>query len=389
VLTGAAVLVAQDFRSLAGQRLGLIVNQVSMVGDDHLIDLVADSPVVELAAVFAPEHGVRGSADAGEAVGDSVDGSTGVPVFSLYGATRAPTPAMLGDVDVLVYDLQDVGTRFYTYISTMGLAMQAAARAHVQFVVLDRPDPLGGMTVAGFRRDENQASFVSQYPITSAYGMTAGELATAIKSEGWFDGLADLDLRVVELEGWQRGDRWPATDLAWLAPSPGLPTFEAALVYSGTVLFETTVLSYGKGTSHPFTTIGAAWVDGEAVASRLNGLDLPGVVFDPLVFTPDSALAPNPRSAGIELEGIRYRITDVDAFRPVETGVHVLVAFRDHAIDQGAGPIVDRSAMFNLLAGTFRLLSQLRAGASAGEIIDSWADDVRVFEAVRQPYLRY
>ena len=168
--------------------------------------------------MFAPEHGVRGSADAGEAVGDSVDGSTGVPVFSLYGATSAPTPAMLGDVDVLVYDLQDVGTRFYTYISTMGLAMQAAARADVQFVVLDRPDPLGGMTVAGFRRDENQASFVSQYPITSAYGMTAGELATAIKSEGWFDGLADLDLRVVELEGWQRGDRWPATDLAWLAP---------------------------------------------------------------------------------------------------------------------------------------------------------------------------
>ena len=389
VRTGAGILIDEDFRSLASDRLGLIVNQTAMVDGRHLIDLVAESPVVELGAVFAPEHGVRGVADAGETVGDTNDPATGVPIYSLYGQTRAPTPAMLSDIDVLVYDLQDVGTRFYTYISTMGLAMQAAAAADKPFVVLDRPNPLGGTVVAGFTRTSGQESFVSQYPIPSVYGMTAGELAQAIVGEAWLPGLETLQLRIIPVEGWDRSARWPLTGLEWIAPSPGLPTPDSALAYPGTVLFETTTLSYGKGTEHPFSTIGAPWIDGPLLAERLNQLALPGVAFDPVTFTPDPAVAPNPRLSGIELQGVRYRITDPVAFEPTTTGVHVLVEVRDLGAELGAGTIVDRRSMFNLLAGNSRLLSLLDSGATANEIIAEWEGDVVAFEELRQPYLLY
>ena len=389
VRTGAGILVDEDFRSLASDRLGLIVNQTAMVDGRHLIDLVAESPVVELGAVFAPEHGVRGVADAGEAVGDTTDPTTGVPIYSLYGQTRAPTPAMLSDIDVLVYDLQDVGTRFYTYISTMGLAMQVAAAADKPFVVLDRPNPLGGDVVAGFTRTSDQESFVSQYPIPSVYGLTAGELAQAIVGEAWLPGLENLQLRIIPVEGWDRSARWPQTGLEWIAPSPGLPSADAALAYPGTVLFETTTLSYGKGTEHPFSTIGAPWIDGPILADRLNQLELPGVTFDPVSFTPDPALAPNPRLAGVALEGIRYQISDPVAFEPTVTGVHVLVEVRDLGAEVGAGTIVDRRPMFNLLAGDTRLLSLLDSGATAPEIIAEWQGDNEAFDELRQPYLLY
>ena len=248
VTSGADALVDSDFARLDGQRVGLIVNHTALASGEHLIDLIDAAPNVELVAIFAPEHDIRGTAGAGELFGDRVDPRTGVQIFSLYTDTRQPSPAMLADVDVLVYDLQDVGARFYTYISTMGLAMQSAARAGIPFVVLDRPNPGGGGSSAGFVLEPDQISFIGQFPIPASYGLTAGELATAIKGEAWLPGLDGLALDVVAMQGWERQMRWPATEQPWVPPSPGLPTFESALAYPGTVLFEATPISYGGGT---------------------------------------------------------------------------------------------------------------------------------------------
>jgi uncharacterized protein YbbC (DUF1343 family) len=387
--TGAGLLVEADFVSLAGLRVGLIVNQTSVVDGRHLIDLVDHSDNVELAAIFAPEHGVRGIADAGEIVADTTDESTGVPIFSLFGRTQRPTAAMLAGVDVLVYDLQDVGARFYTYISTMGLAMQSSSEAGIPFVVLDRPNPLGGETVSGFVRDPDQSSFVSQYPIPSVYGMTAGELALAIKGEAWLGGVGDLDLRVVEMEGWDRGQRWQDIGLDWVAPSPGLPSDTSALVYPSTVPFEATILSYGKGTNLPFAQVGAPWLDGAALAEVLNQSGLPGVIFEPTRFTPTPTIAPNPRLSGIELTGVRVVVSNAETYRSVETGIHMLVALQHAADGAGIGSIIDRPVTFDLLVGTRRLRQAISSGSTAEEIIDGWADETEIFQELSSPYLLY
>src|SRR5262245_2201020 len=229
IATGAEVLEASGFAALAGKRVGLITNHTGLVRGEHLADLLHKAPNVKLTAIFAPEHGFRGTAEAGAKVRDNVDAKTGVPVFSLYGASRKPTPQMLRNVDVLVFDIQDVGARFYTYIATMGLAMQAAAAARIPFLVLDRPNPLGGDYVSGFVLEPALRSFVGQYPIPIVHGLTVGELARMIQGEKWLEGLDTLELSLVQMRGWRRSMRWPQTGRTWVATSPNIPTFEAAL----------------------------------------------------------------------------------------------------------------------------------------------------------------
>lgn len=389
--TGAEVLVTGGLGELRGQRVGLIVHQTSVVDGTHLIDWVADAADVELAAIFAPEHGLRGVADAGELVADSVDADTGVPVHSLYGSTRAPTAEMLAGIDTLVFDLQDVGTRFYTYTATMGLAMQAAAEHGVRFVVLDRPNPIGGERVEGFARTPDQVSFVSQYPTPATHGLTAGELATMIVGEAWLPGLDGLDLTVVDLDGWERSQLWDDTGREWLAPSPGLPSSTSALVYPGTVLVEATDLSYGRGTLTPFTMVGAPWADAEALAAELNGRGLPGVVFEATSFVPADIenMATDPPYEGVEVFGVEIVPTDPAVFEPVRTGLHVLEAFQAASLAAGEGSIIDRAAMFDLLAGTTELRLGLEAGTPADDLVAAWQADVAAFGALRTPYLRY
>ena len=270
IATGAEVLVRSGYAALAGKRVGLVTNQTGLVGGEHLADLLATAPAVKLGAILAPEHGFRGEIEAGAKVGDAIDARTDVTVFSLYGATRKPTPAMLRGVDVLVFDIQDIGTRFYTYISTMGLAMQAAAAARIPFVVLDRPNPLGGDYVSGFVLEPALASFVGQYPIPIAHGMTVGELARAIKGERWLGGLDNLHLTVVEMRGWRRSMRWPDLQRPWVVTSPNIPTFEAALVYPGMGLVGEAMVNEGRGTPTPFSLLGAPWLDGARLADRLE-----------------------------------------------------------------------------------------------------------------------
>ncbi len=374
VLTGAQNLQASEFAILAGQRVGLIANQTSATGQGHLADLMASDTKFDLAALFAPEHGLRGDVLAGETVVDEVDPATGLPIFSLYGTTRKPSAEMLEGLDVLVFDIQDVGARFYTFISTMGLAMQAAAEAEIGFVVLDRPNPLGGTDVAGFTTDAKQTSFISQYPVPSIYGLTAGELAMAIKGERWLPGLENLELTVVPMKGWSRDLRWPDLQDAWVPPSPALPTFTSALAYPGVVLFEATTLDYGRGSDLPFLKIVGDNIDGDRLEAELNSRQLPGVRFV------------------AEQGGVRYEITDPEIFEPVAVGVHVLEAFyRTSSADPGSAevPLIDRPEVFDRLAGSPRLRTMLETGSTADEIVSAWQADVAAFESIRQNYLLY
>jgi uncharacterized protein YbbC (DUF1343 family) len=390
VRVGAEVAAADGFETLRDRRVGLITHNAATIGGQRVLDVLARAEGVELVAVFAPEHGLDARAPAGDLVDDDVEASLSVPVHSLYGELRAPTPELLTGVDVLVFDLQDVGVRAYTYLSTMGLAMVAAAEVGIPFVVLDRPNPQGGALVSGYGRDPDQVSFVSQYPVPGTHGMTAGELALAIRGEGWLPGLDALELEVVAMEGWTRGQHWPDTELAWPAPSPGLPTVASAMLYPGTVLLEATSISMGRGTPEPFTVAGAPWVDGEAVAAELNRRSLPGVRTEPVSFTPvASPSMPDPAYEGEVVNGVRLVVVDPRALRPVELGVHLLDVLVDHGHDRGVGDIITRPDTFDLLAGTDRLRLALARGEEAEAVIASWAPEVEAFHELRRPYLLY
>ena len=352
VRTGAQVLVDDDFSFLDGRRVGLISHQNSVVDGVHLSDLINESSNVELVALFGPEHGARGDRDAGEYVEDELDPSTGVPVFSLFGPTRQPSPKMLEGIDVLVYDLQDVGTRYYTYISTMGLAMQAAAEAEVEFVVLDRPNPLGGQVAGGLLQRAN-VSFVGQYELPDLYGLTAGELATWIVASRALPGLDDLRLSVVEMDGWTHSMLWEDTDLEWIAPSPALASPDAALVYPATIYFEATSLSYGRGTDRPFQLLGAPWLDATNVSNRLTDLELPGVRFAATTITPEMlpGMTVEPAFLGETIPAIEITVTNAHDVRPVELGLHLMEVIFDDASKNGIDPI-ERPEWLDQLSGS-------------------------------------
>ncbi|GAB4230003.1 MAG: DUF1343 domain-containing protein [Methyloligellaceae bacterium] len=390
VVTGAQRLVREDFERLAGKRVGLIANHTTRVKEGHLADLLHASRRVALVALFGPEHGLRGTGDASEKIAHGRDEKTGVPVYSLYGDTRQPTADMLRGIDVLIFDIQDVGARFYTYISTMGLAMQVAAQAGIPFMVLDRPNPLGGVYMSGHLVTPENISFVSQYPIPLAHGMTAGELARMIGGEGFLPGLEKLRLEVVAMAGWRRDMLWSDTGLAWRPTSPNIPDFETALIYPGAGFFEATTASEGRGTGKPFRLIGTPWSDGGRLAETLNARRLPGVSFAPARFTPKRlpGMASDPKHRGKALDGVEITLTDPRLFQPVETGVHLLHAFREEAKAQGKR-LIDRPDWLAKLAGTRRFHDLLRKGGEPQAVIADWRKDIAAFAQKRAPYLLY
>ncbi len=377
VTTGAAVLVDGGLQPLLGRRVGLIANRASTVGGERLIDILARHPEVDLAALFAPEHGVEAAEAAGATVLDGVDTATGVPVQSLYDDDRAPDAEVLAGLDILVFDLQDVGARFYTYVSTLGLAMQAAAEAGVPVLVLDRPNPLGGDRPDGPTLVDEQRSFVGLYPVPALPGLTVGELALAIRGEGWIEGLDRLELDVIEAQGWERSQRWPDTGLAWTAPSPGLPRAELAQLYPATVLLEATTVSFGRGTDRPFGQFGAAWLDAEAMVERLDASGLAGFAFEPVKYADEE---------GAVVHGVRLTVTDPAVARPMAAGVHIVHHLLALAGDE---VVIDRPDFFDLLAGTGSLRRDLAAGEDPAAIVESWSTDLDAWETIRAPYLRY
>ena len=381
--TGATVLVESEFAQIDGKRVGLIAHQSSVVDGKHLGDLLNAAPNVELVAMFGPEHGVRGSADAGEHVKDAVDATTGVPVFSLFGPTRQPTPEMLDGVDVLVYDLQDVGTRYYTYISTMGLAMQAAAAANIEFLVLDRPNPLGDLIDGGLL-DIDRTSFVGQYPVSDTYGLTAFELARLIQAEALLPGLESLDLDGVQLTGWDSTMRWEDTGLEWIPPSPAITTPDTALLYPSTIYFEATNLSYGRGTDTPFEIIGAPWLDADALRAELESRDLPGVEFVATTIAP--AMLPGmsvaPAYLGETIPAVRLMVTNAAHIRPATAGVHLLDAVFAQARDAGVDPL-DRPEWLDQLSGSDLLRRSLAGNEfTVAEVLNTHETERVIIESM-------
>lgn len=389
--TGAEQLLLSGFGLLDGKRVGLITNQTALIGETHLADILADAPNVTLAAIYAPEHGFRGLAEAGAKVKNSVDKRTGVRVLSLYGRTKKPTQKMLRGIDVLVFDIQDIGVRYYTYISTMGLAMEAAAEAGIPFVVLDRPNPLGGDYVSGFVLEKRHTSFVGQFPIPIVHGLTVGELARMIKGEGWQKNVRNLDLRVVEMRGWKRDMRWPSARDGWVATSPNIPTFESALVYPGVGIVGLTDMNEGRGTATPFSLFGATWFDARKAAARLRKARLPGVTFKAETYVPRSIpnVALKPLFKGKRVHGVRVVVRDVKRYAPLEVGIHALVEAAAQGRAKKRKKFIRESRMFTLISGTKRLRRMIESDRSANAIIRSWRSEVDRFRKRRAPYLLY
>lgn len=392
VWPGARVLVEREFDVLSGQRVGLIVNHTARVDTTHLVDRIARAPNVEVGAIFAPEHGFRGTAAAGEPVDDNRDRRTGAPIYSLYGDTRRPTPNMMEGLDALVFDVQDVGARFYTYITTMGLAMQSAAEAGLPFVVLDRPNPLGGTYTSGFVLEPEYKSFVGRYPIPIAHGMTIGELARYIRGEGLVPNVKALDLTVVPMKGWTRDMQWPDTGLDWRPPSPNLPTWETAVLYPGMCFFEGVRVNEGRGTNQPFLQIGAPWSPEAArqVVRRIRAENLAGIRIDTAAFRPRSMpAAPSPRFENQQVFGFELSVSNRRVLDPLTVGIHALHAMYQQAQARGDTNFVSRPEHLSRLAGTDRLQKLLETGATPDSIIATWEEEVESFREQRSSYLLY
>lgn len=389
VRVGAQVLLEDSLALVRGLRVGLITNHTGIVrtaaGEVRTtIDLLHEHPEVDLVALFGPEHGIRGTAEAGEHVDSSIDTATGLPVHSLYGGTRKPSPEMLRGIDVLLFDIQDVGVRYYTYVWTMTLAMEAAAKAGIPFVVLDRPNPIRGDVVQGNVLDPAFSSFVGAYPVPMRHGLTPGEMARLVAGE--FSVGDPGSLTVVPLEGWRREVPFSSTGLPWRAPSPNMPDELSALHYPGTCLFEGTPLSVGRGTDRAFQQVGAPWLDGPALAEALNGYGLPGVRFEAVEFVPE---APGDGKFGGEtVRGVRFVTTGGVAetsYDPTLAAVAALVEARRLAGDRWSW----RDSHFDRLAGTDALRGGIEAGLPVPGLVESWAAQAESFRALRAPYLIY
>jgi uncharacterized protein YbbC (DUF1343 family) len=319
VKTGADILIERRLDLAKGKNIGLITNQTGRLSSGELLLDALRARGVHIVALFSPEHGIRGEAEAGASIQSEPDIATGIPIYSLFGKTQKPDSTMLKGIDLFIYDMQDVGVRFYTYISTMGLTMEAAAEAGIPYLVLDRPDPLGGVMVDGPILDDSLRSFVGMYPLPVVYGLTCGELAQMINGEKWLAKGVQAALTVVPMEGWTRGMAWSQTGLTWNRPSPNIPAPATALVYPVTCYIEGTNLSEGRGTNRPFNQFGAPFLDAPGMAAALDSLELPGVRFGTTSFTPQSS-----KYAGQFCHGVTVEITDPRAYRPVSVGLHII-----------------------------------------------------------------
>jgi uncharacterized protein YbbC (DUF1343 family) len=376
VMPGVEVLLSDSLHLIRGKRVGLITNPS---GRDRrgtsTIDLLYRAPGVRLTALFGPEHGLRGAAEAGVAVASAVDSATGLPIYSLYGKDRVPTPEMLANVDVLIYDIQDVGARVYTFPWTMALSAAAAGK---RFLVLDRPDPVRADRVEGGVLRKEFASFVGQYPVAMRYGLTPGELLRYLVGTGQ----VKADVTVIPMKGYRRSMWWEATGLPWVNPSPNLRDMDATLLYTGTVFFEGTNLSEGRGTDKPFRLVGAGWLhDAGAIARELNAKRLPGVRFD----STSRTIAAGQKWGGQTIPMIEIIVTDRDRVKPVAVGAQLLRAI--YARHQSEWEW--RAAHLDRLAGTDELRLAVEREGGIEALLPRWEREAKAFEKARRPYLLY
>ncbi|MFW5754742.1 MAG: exo-beta-N-acetylmuramidase NamZ domain-containing protein [Marinilabiliaceae bacterium] len=388
VKTGIEMLRRQNFEVLEGKKVGLITNSTGVDAQlKSTIDILHDAKNVDLKALYGPEHGVRGDVAAGEKIEDMVDEETGIPVYSLYGKTRKPSDKMLEGIDVLVYDIQDIGSRSYTYISTLGLAMEAAAENDITFVVLDRPNPLGGNKFEGAVTESEFTSFVSQYPITYVHGFTVGELAHFLNEENLLKDGIRCDLEVIEMEGWERSMTFEETGLPWIPSSPHIPHAHSAVYYpvSG-ILGELYVYNIGVGYTLPFQLFGADWLKADKLAENLNDLELPGVLFRPVHFKPYYSTY-----EGEKVQGVQVHLKDAQKAPLSLIQFYVLQEAYEMSPDKNVFELCDSSrlGMFDKVCGTDKVRKAFEKNFRVKDIKQIWNRDVEQFEEKAEGYFLY
>jgi uncharacterized protein YbbC (DUF1343 family) len=392
--TTAAVQPGADrlFRDAAslikGKRVGVLTNHTGLLSDGRsIIDAVADSTLCTLAALFGPEHGISGDTPDGKVVDNTLHPRHGVQVYSLYGKTHKPTPEMLRGIDVLVCDIQDVGARFYTFISTVALALEAAAEQSIPFVILDRPNPIRGLAFDGPVRVPSLKSFVGWMPIPVMHGLTVGELARLWNEEGWLLNGIKGKLDVVSMHGWERSMWFDQTGLQWTPPSPNMRSLETAIVYPGMCFVEGTSVSEGRGTSDPFQIVGAPWADPQLILKHLEEFETPGIKYSETRFVPKEipGAASKPKYENSECRGVRISVVDRDSVRPVRLGVAILAAFkRAHPSETEF-----RHRRFDILTGNKNVRQMLDRGVHPDEICEGWEKELAEFGEVRSKHLLY
>jgi len=389
VTLGLDELMGEKFDLIRGKRVGVITNQTGVNSKNrHIADLLNESPQVELAALFGPEHGIRGDVEGGYQVENNKDAKTGVPIFSIYGKTKKPTPEMLAGLDALIFDIQDVGTRFYTFISTMSLCMEAAAEQGIPFIVLDRPNPIGGVFVEGPVLEPDFTSFVGIHPIALRHGMTVGELALMFNGEGWMKNGVRADLHVVKMKNWKRDSYFDELNFRWIKPSPNMPSPMTALLYPGMGLLESCNVSEGRGTTRPFEKIGAPWINHVRLKSLLDNAAVPGIEIDTVSFIPQDmpGAAMNPEYEGELCRGLFLNVTDPHRFPAVEFGLRTICAIKklhpqEFRWKSPQSPLI----MF----GDRETVEAIGRGEAPEQIMEKWQKKLAQFLKIRKKYLIY
>ncbi|MBI1806874.1 MAG: DUF1343 domain-containing protein [Ignavibacteria bacterium] len=386
VSIGAELLMQSYLDSLKGKRVGVICNHTSVLPNGvHIVDTLLHSGI-KVTMLFAPEHGIRGTISAGTKVANQTDSATGLPIYSLYGGTRKPTEEMLQQIDILVFDMQDVGARFYTYASTMAYVMEAAAENGKKFIVLDRPNPINGNDIEGPVLDLRLISFIGLFPIPVRHGLTLGELAKMVVGEGYINP-SNVDLMVVPMQGWKRSMWYDDTGLPWVSPSPNMKSLSTATVYPGTCLFEATNITEARGTTKPFEYIGAPGLNNERLALKLNAMGLPGVRFEPVEFTPkvDSIAAPDPKFKNKKCSGVFVHVKNRKTFKPVLTGLMILEMVR------GMYPrkFQLKQGLFDHYIGDTSVGEKLLKGEIGKNILDPFKTELREYDRLRAKYFLY
>ena len=393
VKPGVEVLVERDFAGLKGKRVGLVTNPSGV--DRYLnstVDILFNAPGVELVALYGPEHGVRGDVYAGDKVADTKDAATGLPVYSLYGSTRKPTPEMLEGVDIIVYDIQDVGARSYTFISTLGLVMEACAQKGIEVMVLDRPNPLGGNKIEGCYVEQPFNSFVSQYKIPYVYSLTVGELAWMINEEGLNRGQlgnqepVKCKLTVVPMDGWKRDMLYEDTGLPWVLPSPNIPSKDTPVYYSASGICGELYgfMDIGVGYTLPFQVFGATWLDPEKLKARLESYELPGISFRTIWYKPIAG-----SRKGELVKGLQFFFTDYEKARVTETQFYVMQAVAELYPEQRAFEVITSYGLFDKVCGTDFIRKEFSKNYKVADILDYWRKDESAFRQLSQKYHIY
>ncbi|MEC0765778.1 exo-beta-N-acetylmuramidase NamZ family protein [Bacillus atrophaeus] len=378
VQTGIDILLSDYSKQLKGKKIGLITNPTGVNSSlKSSVDVLSQDPDIQLTTLYGPEHGVRGDAQAGDEVASYIDEKTGLPVYSLYGKTKKPTPEMLKNVDVLVFDIQDVGTRYYTYIYTMAYAMEAAKENSIPFIVLDRPNPQGGQQVEGPVLEPGYSSFVGLYPIPLKHGMTIGELALLFNKEFKIN----ADLTVVKMKRWKRKMNFEDTGLPFVLPSPNMPTIDSTFVYPATGLIEGTNVSEGRGSTKPFEFIGAPYMKSTQLEEKLNSLGLPGVTFRAASYIPTFS-----KHQGKLCHGVQMYVTDRKKFEAVKTGLSLIKTIHDLYPDDFE---FLATGSFDKLIGNGWVRTKIEEGADIQEITDAYQKPLKEFKKLRKKYLIY